>query len=117
MSAVKFAEPVPIAREMGRSPIQYDADPRLMKTVDERHEIIRRAIPAGRRKISERLISPRTVERVLHHGHEFHMRIIHPLHIWNELVGQLSISEPAIALFGHAPPGPQVDLVNGNGRG
>ena len=62
-----------------------------MHPVNKRHEIRGRSEAAGGRKVSQRLVSPGAVERMLHHGQEFHMRVAHPLHIRNELVGQFAV--------------------------
>ncbi len=53
MRAVKIAQPMLIAGKMTRHPVQKDSDPVLMKRINEKHEILRRPIPACRRKIAE----------------------------------------------------------------
>ena len=51
--------------------------PRLMKLIDEAHEILRCAVAAGRREVSGGLIAPRTVKRMLHHRQQLDMREAH----------------------------------------
>src|SRR5258707_7452384 len=41
----------------------------------------RRAVAAGRGKISESLVSPGAIERVLHHGHQLDVRVAHLLYV------------------------------------
>ena len=117
MSAIKFRQAVRISRKVGRRPIQNDADTRLMEAVDERHEIVWRAVTAGSGKISERLVSPGTVERMLHHRHQFHVRVAHLLQIGNELVGQFRIRKPAVSVLDDAPPGTKMNFIDRDGRG
>ncbi len=71
---VEIAEAGFILRKMRGNPIQDDADAVLMKIVDEIHEIRRRAEPAGRSKVADDLVSPRTIEGMLHDGQELDMR-------------------------------------------
>ena len=59
---------------MRGNPIQDDADPLLMKIIDQIHEIGRRAEPAGRSKVTDDFVSPRTIEGMLHDGEKLDMR-------------------------------------------
>ena len=52
-----------------------------MHVIHEEHKILRWPIPAGRRIIPGHLISPGSVQRMLHHRHQFDMRISHIFHI------------------------------------
>ena len=45
------------------------------------------------------------------------MRITHLLHVGNQLIGDLAIGEPAIAFFRNAPPGAEMDFVDGDRLG
>ena len=62
MGAVEVAEAVFVAREVGRHPVEDDADAALVQRVDEEHEVLRRAEAAGRGEVADRLIAPRGVE-------------------------------------------------------
>src|SRR5215467_1405693 len=57
MGAVEVCETVRVGREVRRHPIKYHADSALVKVIDEKHEVLRRAITCGRCEISGRLIS------------------------------------------------------------
>src|SRR5947209_16181298 len=89
--AVEQSKRVLIIWKMRRHPIENHPNPRLMKTVDQTHELLRCAVPAGRRKVTRRLISPRPEKRVLHDGQKLHMRETHLLHIRDELIAQLVV--------------------------
>src|SRR5690349_6791204 len=58
---VEEADPVLVAREVRRHPVEDDADPPLMEMVDQVHEILRRPVAARRREVSRGLIAPGTV--------------------------------------------------------
>ena len=57
-SAVKCTQPERIARKMSRYPVQDDSDALLMHVIHEIHEILRCAIPGGRRIVAGHLIAP-----------------------------------------------------------
>ena len=79
MRAVEFRQPVRVAREMRRRPVQNHAKSFVMAAIHEIHEIVRRAVTAGRREIADRLIAPRAVKRMLHDGHQLDVRVAHLL--------------------------------------
>jgi hypothetical protein len=58
MRAVESGEAVGVVGEMAADPIEDDADARLVKASDERLEILRGAVAAGRRKQPRWLVSP-----------------------------------------------------------
>ena len=45
------------------------------------HEIVRRAEAAGDGEIADGLIAPRAIERMLHDGHQFDVRVTHALDV------------------------------------
>ncbi len=112
MRAVELGEAVRVIWEMRGSPVQENSDSRLVKPVHEVHKILRRAVTAGRREITDRLIAPGAVERVLHHRHQLDVRVAHFFYVGNQPVGKLGIREPARSFLHHPAPGTQVDLVN-----
>ena len=67
---------------------------------DQVHEVLRRANRAGGRKIACGLVAPRAVERMLHDGHQFHVREAHLLHIVGQPRSHLPVGERAVAFFG-----------------
>src|ERR1700690_116801 len=81
MGAVKFSQPLRVAREMGRRPIQNNPEARGVAAIHKEFEIIRLAITAGRREIPDSLISPRAVEWMLHDRHQLKMREAQPFRV------------------------------------
>src|SRR5207247_2527118 len=49
--AVEIAEAMLVAGEVGRHPVEDDADSLLMQVVDKEHEVLRRAIARGRTEV------------------------------------------------------------------
>src|SRR5215472_13213994 len=74
VSAVKETEASFVFREMRWDPIQDHSDSALVEVVDEVHEVVGRSEPAGGREVAGRLVSPRTIERMLHDRKQFHVR-------------------------------------------
>ena len=111
--AVEMAQPVPVAREVGRHPVDHHADVGLVAVIDEVHEVFGRAVPAGRGEVAGRLVTPRAVERILAQRHELQVRVTHLVRVIDQLLGQLAIVEVAAAIFWPLPRG-QVHFVNGD---
>ena len=116
VSAVKTRQPVAIGREMRRHPIHEDSDAPLMQVIHQKHEVLRRAVTAGRRKISRGLVTPRPVKRMLGQRHELDVREAHLPAIGGQFQGQLPIGQPAAPFLGHAHPGARMHFVDGNWR-
>ena len=72
--AVERAQAVRVGGEVPGNPVEDDADPRGVRGVDERAEIVRRAEAAGRREPARRLIAPAQVERVLRDRQQLDVR-------------------------------------------
>src|SRR5258708_39361992 len=70
MRTIEIAESGFVFRKMGGNPIQDDADPVLMKVVDQIHEVGRRAEPARRSEVTDYLIPPGAIEGMFHDGHK-----------------------------------------------
>ena len=68
MRAVEVGEAVSVGREVRWNPVEDDADAVLVQVVDQVHEVLRRAVARGGREVSGGLVSPGTVEGMLHHG-------------------------------------------------
>src|SRR5207237_10133404 len=73
-------------------------------------------IAAGRREVAGDLVAPRLIERVLHHGHELDMREAHAAYVVRQPWSELAVAQPAVSLFRHPHPRPQVHLVDGPRR-
>ena len=116
MRPVELRKTVRVAREMRGSPIEKNAEAGLMAAVDKFHEISGSAEAASSREIAERLVAPGTVVRMLHDGEQLDVRIAEVFDIWNELVAEFVVVEPAIVIFRHAAPGAEMNFVNGNRR-
>src|SRR5881296_398015 len=56
----------------------------LVQVIHQVHEILGRAIARRGRKVTGGLISPRPVERMLHHRQELHVRETHSLNILSQ---------------------------------
>ena len=106
---VKMAQPLIVLAEMAGNPVHDNRNPVFMCLVHQVHEILRLAIPAGHGIIAGCLIAPGAVIGMLTKRHEFNMRIVHILHIANELVGQLPVAQ--IAALKRAPPGTEMHLI------
>src|SRR5882757_3010647 len=112
MGAIELSQAVAVTREMRGRPVQKNSNAGLVEPVDEVHEVLRRAVAAGCGEISESLVSPGAIERVLHYGHELDVRVTHLFYVGNQPVGKLGISKPACAFLDDAAPGTQMNLVD-----
>jgi len=71
---------------------------------------------AGGGEVARRLVAPGSVEGVLHHGQELDVGEPEALQVLAERLGQLAIVERAVPFFRTPAPGPDVHLVDGDGR-
>ncbi len=115
MRAIKIAETRFVLGEMRRHPIENHADPVLVKIVDEEHKIVGIAEAASRSKVTDGLIAPRAIEGMLHHGEKFNVRETCMMNVIGQQRRHLTVSQPAIAFFGHASPGTKVHFIFCNG--
>src|ERR1700730_17590555 len=104
VSAVEEGEAVAVGREVRWDPVENDRDAMLVQIVDEVHEILRRAVTRRRSEVTCGLISPGTVERMLHDGEQFDVRESELIHVVGETRRDLAISKRTIVLFGDAHP-------------
>jgi len=116
MGAVELGEAVGVAGKMRGRPIEKDAEAGLVAAIDKFHEFGGGAVAAGGGEIAESLITPGAVEGMLHDGEEFDMRVAEVFDVGDELVGEFAIGEPAVVSFGDAPPGAEMDFVDGDRR-
>ncbi|MNB99514.1 hypothetical protein D3C75_468000 [compost metagenome] len=104
---------------MRRHPVENHPDAGLVAGVDERGELVRRAITRTRRELRQQLITPRTAERVFHDRHQFDVGEAQVFDIGNQSLGQF---RPGV-LAGHftqvvqlALPRTRVQFVDRQGR-
>ena len=116
MGTVEVLQAELIGGKVRWDPVQDHADPVLMQVVDEEHEVLRRAVPAGRREVAGDLVAPGLVERMLHHRHELDVREAHAAHVVGETRRELAVRQPAVAFLRHAHPRAKVHLVHGERR-
>ena len=114
--SVEVRQPHLVRGEVRGHPVEDDADPGLVQPIDQVHEVLRGAVPAGGREVARRLVAPRSIERVFHHGQELDVGEPEALQVFAERVGQLAIVERAVSFFRTPLPGPDVHLVDGDGR-
>ena len=112
MRAVEVGEAVRVGREVRRHPVENDADAVLVQVVDQVHEILRRAVARGGREVSGGLVSPGTVEGMLHDGQEFDVGEAHLADVFGKARRGLAIGQRAVVLFGDAHPRAEMHFVN-----
>ena len=63
----------------------------LVHLIHKEHKIFRRTITGSRCIVTNYLIAPGSIQRVLHNRHQFNVCIAHFLHIGNDLRCQFSV--------------------------
>ena len=91
-ASVKAGKAVGIFGKMSGHPIQNHADSGLMAAVDKIPKLVGISKPARRGVVVHHLITPGTVEGMLHHGHEFNVCEAHFLHIGNQAVPEFTVA-------------------------
>ncbi len=114
--AVEEGEPVSVGREVRWDPVENDRDVVLVQVVHEIHEILRRAIARRGSEVAGRLISPRSVERMLHDGQQFDVGESQLVHVVRQAGRDLAIGKRTVVLLRDPHPGSEVHLVDGHGR-
>ena len=76
---VKLCEAMGIRAEVGRYPVEDDADMGLVERIHQVHEVLRGAIAGGRCIVARHLIPPGAVEGMLQDAHQLHMGELHLL--------------------------------------
>src|SRR5688572_25448486 len=110
--AVEAAEAVGVAREVGRHPIDEDANAMLVAVIDEVHEVVRRAVTARGSEVTDGLIAPASAEGVLADRQQLDVRKAHLDDVLHELMRKLAVAKPAMRVVAGAPPTSQMDLVD-----
>ena len=116
MSAIKEGEAMAVGREVRRDPVENDRNVVLVQIVDEVHEILRRAVTRRGSEVTRGLISPGTIERMLHDGEQFDVGESQLIHVVGEAGRDLAIGERTVFLFGDAHPGAEMNFVDRDGR-
>src|SRR5215469_5303163 len=94
MRSIEITESSLIFRKMRGHPVQDHADSALMKIINEVHEIRWCAEPAGGSKVADCLISPGTVERMLHNRKKFDVCETCVMDVVSQQRCQLAVCEP-----------------------
>ena len=105
VGAVELGESVGVRREVRWDPVEHDTEPALVEVVDHEHQVLRRAVARRRGEVPGRLVAPRSVERVLHHGHHLDVGETGPLEVIGELHRERAVTTGLVA------PRSEVDLV------
>ena len=104
MSAIEESQREFIGWKMRGNPVHHHTDAALMQTIDQVHKVLRCAVPAGRREISRALVSPGSIEGMLHERQELHVCEPQSAHIVRQRLGDLAVAHGAIAFFRYSPP-------------
>src|SRR5208282_5992583 len=97
-------------------PVENDRDAVLVQVVHKIHEILRRAVTRRGREVASRLISPGTVERMLHDRKQFDVGETELIDVIGQAGRDLAVAERTVLLFGDAHPGAEVNLIYGHRR-
>src|SRR5690606_5200003 len=93
--SIEVSEAVLVGWEMGRHPVQNDADAGLVCDVDKVLEPRRVAKARGWRVQTGRLIAPAGIERMLADGQQLDMGETQVLGVGHELLGELLVAHEA----------------------
>lgn len=97
---------------MRADPVHDHPQSSLVAAIDEACETVRPAVPRGGGVQAERLIAPRTAERMLADRQQFDMGEAQARHVGNELVAELVPVEHVAIVT--APPGTGVHFIDGD---
>ena len=103
-----------ISGKVGRHPIQDHADAVLVTVIDKIHEVLGRAVAAGGREVTDGLIPPGFIQRMLHDGQQLEVREAHLADVVDQLFGEFAVAQQTVAFA--ASPGTEVDFVDGKRR-
>src|SRR4051794_36131863 len=93
-----------IFRKMRGHPVHEYADTRLVQTIHEAHEVSRRTVTRRRCEMSQHLITPRAVVRMLGDADQLDMRVAHVEHVRYQLIRQLIPSQERRLAMPRAAP-------------
>src|SRR6266446_1257526 len=112
MSSVKLGQTEGVLGKMSRYPIKDHTNVALVAPVHEITKFIWVTVTASWRVVTGNLVTPRTIERMLSHGHQFDMRKATVFDIGNQPIAKLSITEIPIIFFRHSRPRAEVHFVD-----
>src|ERR1700691_748068 len=101
-----------VGREVRWYPIEDDGNIVLVQVVDEVHEIVRRTVSRRGSTIARSLISPGTVERMLHDWEQLDVSESQPIHMVGQSGRDLAIGERTVVFLGDAHPGAEMNLID-----
>src|SRR5205814_6065861 len=112
--AVEARKPVRVGRKMAGHPVENHADAVTVAFVDEKPEVVWRAVPGGRREVAGHLVAPGSGERMLHHRHQLDVRESEFDDVTDQFHRELAPVERPVALLRLAPPRSWMDFVDGH---
>ena len=110
--AVEETEPVLVPGEVRRHPVEDDADARLVKRIDEVHEVLGRAVARRGREVARALVAPGAVKRMLHDRQQLDVREAHALAVLGELRREIAVAQNLRWVIRRAAPGTEMHLVD-----
>ena len=92
MSPIKLCQGMRILGKMTWHPVENDTDTRLMTTIHKATEISQDAMSAGWSEIARRLITPRSIQRMLGNRHQLDMSETQRNHVSDQSSRQFLIA-------------------------
>ena len=94
--AVELIQAEGVLGEVGRDPVQNDADASLMELIHQILEIIRGAIAAGGGKIAGALIAPGVVQGMFTDRKKLHVGEAHLFYVGDQIMSDIPIAEELV---------------------
>ena len=113
---VEVAQAVLVGGEVGRHPVEQDADPLAVQIVHEILEVGRRAVPRRGSEVARDLISPGGVVGMLHDRQQLDVGEPHLARVVGKLRRDFPVGQETVPVGESPPPGAQVQLVDGDRR-
>src|ERR1700722_16292913 len=104
MRSIEKHQAMLIIGKVRRHPVENYPDAMLVKIIDQVHEIFGATVAAGGSEISRGLVSPGSVEGVLHNGKNLDVSEPQVLGVLSQAWRQFAIGERTVAFFGHSHP-------------
>ena len=111
--AVKLCQGVFVVRKVSGNPVQNYPDIVLVALVNQVTKVVRAAVAAGGRVVAGGLVAPGFIQGMLGYRQQFNMREAALQYVWNQLLCQFPVTQPAPGAL--VAPGAGMHLVNGNG--
>ena len=108
--AVKASQSMCIRGKVRRHPVQNDAQPGRVSSIDKVPEVLWRAKARCRGIQAHRLVAPRAVKGVLADRHQLQMREAHIPGVGHQGGSQFAVAQPTPAIG--LTPGPQMHLID-----